>query len=118
MGPSNGTINLSPIGLMGVVRLMKTILTQKSPLINLPLQKMKKKWRRKDFLMGGLQRPKTSYAEGGFVIVWLISFLSLLLIFLLAFGPLCKRIITRIEVRHAVDVATLKGVHTEVERQA
>lgn len=32
-----------------------------------------------------------------------------------AFGPLFKRIITRIEVRHAADVATLKGVHAEVE---
>ncbi|OGQ35735.1 MAG: hypothetical protein A3F16_01500 [Deltaproteobacteria bacterium RIFCSPHIGHO2_12_FULL_43_9] len=41
--------------------------------------------------------------------------LFVIVIFLIQLAPLCGRILAKIEIRNAVDVATLKGVHAEVE---
>ena len=65
--------------------------------------------------MEQFQKKEHSYGEKGYVFVLLVFFLAIVVTFLLALGPLCQRIITEIEIRHAVDVATLKGVHAEAE---
>lgn len=62
------------------------------------------------------QKQNTINADKGFVtVLWVTIFAFVITVFFAQLIPLCKRIITQIEIRHAVDVATMQGIHTEVE---